>query len=57
LHRKILFSRKKYLSQNVHNITVCNRHLCRKTAALSCHRGLTYTGVEAMNNNAIKPPC
>ncbi len=31
------------------NRTTCNRHLCRKTTVLSCHRCLINTGVEKMN--------
>ncbi len=37
------------LKVGLDNRTVHIRHLCRKTAALSCHRCLINTGVEKMN--------
>jgi len=35
------------------NETAHNRHLCRKTAVLNCHRCLISTGVEKMNKIEI----
>jgi hypothetical protein len=35
---------------NLHNGTAHNRHQCRKTAVLSCHRFLINSGIEKMNN-------
>jgi hypothetical protein len=40
-----------YLGQPLwHNGTARNRHQCRKTAVLGCHRCLINSGVEKMNN-------
>jgi hypothetical protein len=48
--RAIIYDRNMFMVQAMTvNGTVHIRHLCRKTAVLSCHRCLINTGVEKMN--------